>query len=77
MLHTLGRLTLTSVSIFILCAGLLACGQSKKETSKPSEASCNESKWSQCIAELSAIDQETQYAKYLSKQIQCKMICDR
>lgn len=60
------------------CLALLACGEEKSAPSELSfEGACNESKWGQCLVELSMIDRDAQPAKYLSKEIQCKMICRR
>ncbi len=66
--------------IFALGATMasFSCGQDKAEQSQVSfEGSCNESKWGQCLVELSMMDREAQPAKYMRKEIQCKMICNR
>lgn len=71
---------LTQKLIFVLGTSMafLGCGQEQAEKSQLSfEGACNESKWGQCIAELSMIDREAQPGKYLSKEMQCKMICRR
>ena len=62
---------------FSILLGLTSCGQEDLNTSKVSSRSCNESKWMQCILELSQINKDSDFGKYLRKEIECKKICNR